>query len=524
MEDKSKHEHFCFAGQPASCQGYFHNDVLPCVCGAEGNAVTALSQVAIPASPGGRPAPADLAPATPQSVQNGKAGGSLSRRRFIGALGAAAVAGAFLNHTGGDARAQNPQVYYYQDSYGNIVPAGSDAIALGIYPPPNPHESVHGDGGMYPGAPPSCSSGSTYYAPGYPIYNILLIMVDQMRNPNFWPPPSGSIIGASGPIPNLSNLMGTSFTFPNFFVNATVCGPSRACFQTGLYTQQTCIFRSRRIGSSNANLSDRDFRLDDSQTVTAPPLLPWSNPGPGFPTIGNVLSQALPVGSSSGTTCASYDCTWIGKWHLSCSTATGSATDGPGANGPSDYGYTGIGGYNIPTTLTTNPYPAGQRLQTGYPSPDGMCCEGNGGDFLDSFTQATGTPPQTSAHNVPSFGMTTGLTPQTSLVEVNDAAIASAFTQWLTNMNSQTTPPKWFCAVSFINPHDMSDFPYAFGLTSGPSYTGCPIPGSPTTGWHEPFCVPSKPCTQGYQPPPSPTHTTAPTVGTVNPHAPRTAT
>ena len=63
----------------------------------------------------------------------------------------------------------------------------------------------------------------------------------------------------------------------------------------------------------------------------------------------------------------------------------------PGANGPSDYGYTGIGGYNIPTTLTTNPYPAGQRLQTGYPSPDGMCCEGNGGDFLDSFTQATGT-------------------------------------------------------------------------------------------------------------------------------------
>ena len=67
MEDKSKHKHFCFAGQPASCQGYFHNDVLPCVCGAEGNAVTALSQVAIPAPPGGRPAPADLAPS--QSVR-----------------------------------------------------------------------------------------------------------------------------------------------------------------------------------------------------------------------------------------------------------------------------------------------------------------------------------------------------------------------------------------------------------------------------------------------------------------------
>jgi hypothetical protein len=41
------HEHYCFAGQPAPCKGYFPNDVLPCVCGAEGDVVTALSQVAM---------------------------------------------------------------------------------------------------------------------------------------------------------------------------------------------------------------------------------------------------------------------------------------------------------------------------------------------------------------------------------------------------------------------------------------------------------------------------------------------
>lgn len=55
MRGKGKHEHFCFAGQSAACQGYFPNGVLPCVCGAEGDAVTALSQVAVPSPLGGNP-------------------------------------------------------------------------------------------------------------------------------------------------------------------------------------------------------------------------------------------------------------------------------------------------------------------------------------------------------------------------------------------------------------------------------------------------------------------------------------
>jgi hypothetical protein len=64
MKSESKHEHFCFAGQPAPCEGYFLNDVLPCVCGAEGDVVTALSGVAVPAPLGGAPVPAKLARAT----------------------------------------------------------------------------------------------------------------------------------------------------------------------------------------------------------------------------------------------------------------------------------------------------------------------------------------------------------------------------------------------------------------------------------------------------------------------------
>jgi hypothetical protein len=47
MRGETEHEYFCFAGEPAPCKGYFPDDVLPCVCGAEGNVITALRQVAL---------------------------------------------------------------------------------------------------------------------------------------------------------------------------------------------------------------------------------------------------------------------------------------------------------------------------------------------------------------------------------------------------------------------------------------------------------------------------------------------
>jgi len=55
VKPETKHADFCFAGQPAPCEGYFPGNRLPCVCGAEGNVATALAQVAVPAPAGGVP-------------------------------------------------------------------------------------------------------------------------------------------------------------------------------------------------------------------------------------------------------------------------------------------------------------------------------------------------------------------------------------------------------------------------------------------------------------------------------------
>jgi len=141
------------------------------------------------------------------------------------------------------------------------------------------------------------------------------------------------------------------------------------------------------------------------------------------------------------------------------------------------------------------PYFAGSY---GYPSPNGFDNEGTGGDFLDSVPQSS-TPvrdvPNFYGNSGPFFGQE-----QAGYSQLNDAAIAWAFTNvWLpyadTNLNGGSpsgylaTP--WFCAVSFINPHDINDFPYTFGLTSptNSNFT------APTSSFTSPL----------YQPPPTTT-------------------
>lgn len=47
MEGEFEHKPFCLAGQAAPCSGYFPNDVLPCICGLEGDVVTALTNVTL---------------------------------------------------------------------------------------------------------------------------------------------------------------------------------------------------------------------------------------------------------------------------------------------------------------------------------------------------------------------------------------------------------------------------------------------------------------------------------------------
>jgi hypothetical protein len=50
--------------------------------------------------------------------------------------------------------------------------------------------------------------------------------------------------------------------------------------------------------------------------------------------------------------------------------------------------------------------------------------------------------------------------------QLDDGAIADAFVKtWLPHAELEFANTPWFAAVSFVNPHDMSHFPYAFGLT-----------------------------------------------------------
>jgi hypothetical protein len=204
-------------------------------------------------------------------------GAGVDRRTFIGALGAAAVAGAL--GPAAEGQSPPPTVYNYLDSFGNIVPCASDTIAAGVFPPPIPTNAVnpgalakprrhwlfgsHSHKAKQPAklAPrdsasctytqPTC--GTTAPSPGYPAFNILMIIVDQMRAPRWLPslgtnPPAGRLQGQpaiDALLPNIAAIRNQSFVFANYDVAATSCSPARATLLTGLYSQQTCMFVSQ---------------------------------------------------------------------------------------------------------------------------------------------------------------------------------------------------------------------------------------------------------------------------------------
>ena len=293
--------------------------------------------------------------------------GGLDRRRFIGALGAAAAAGAFVVRGGGGAKADDTQAYYFLDSYGDVSQVDPAVIALGVYPPPLPpgHQPpgngpaearrpkrpgpVH-SGRLAPddsGGGDSCT-GTPTYASSPTAPNILLIMVDQMRAPrwlpssygNPWDPSPGGWAGFTTTyLPEINFLYNHSFVFPNYFPAATRCSPSRATLLTGLYSQQTCMFKT----------------LNPSDTHISPSLIPYAQNG--FPTIADVLKQPL-----FGSSAVPYTPVWIGKWHVS--DPPGEMTV-PGSNGPQDYGFDPT--YSIPRP-NNGFYPL---PSTGCPSPDG---------------------------------------------------------------------------------------------------------------------------------------------------------
>jgi arylsulfatase A-like enzyme len=116
--------------------------------------------------------------------------------------------------------------------------------------------------------------------------NILVIMVDQLRNPALLP----TSLSFGSIMPNLAALRQVSVNFERHYTASNDCTPSRSALVTGLYTHQ-----SRCLITGRSRLS------------------------PGFPTWGKLLREM------------GYETTWWGKWHLN-----------PNANAALDqYGFSG---------------------------------------------------------------------------------------------------------------------------------------------------------------------------------------
>lgn len=435
-----------------------------------------------------------------------------------------------------------PQQAYFLNSYGYVQPCADVTIAAGVAPAPLPpgvqipsgqsqsntsrgttrrgfhfrRQRLHPDDSQTPGCPfqSMCPPGGTAPATGFPKYNILMILCDQMRTPRWLPTAGTSCTGSASDLgaldailPNLAALRNMSFNFANSYAAATNCTPNRAALLTGLYTPQTCMFVT-------------DDPPKDT-TKAYPPALQSYAQG-GFATIADVLTRSAGLMNAHAT----YDCVWLGKWHLSDNPGESQSAFAcnPGGNGPADYGFNDV--HSIPTPpggSAAYPWP--------YPSPNGQDNQGNSGEFqgtsaINPAGTPTSTPPDVPAYGTgstypansypnpePAFFLDFPVTfpygtdylvappaaPPSGYNQLNDAAVAYAFNNWLANVPPPNPPttPYWFAAVSFVNPHDISQFPYGFGLMSNHAQgANCNPPSSY-------FCAPPNPAisTSGFEPP-----------------------
>ena len=117
--------------------------------------------------------------------------------------------------------------------------------------------------------------------------NILVILVDQLREPRWFGPGAG---GAATLPQSVRELANGGVRFTRHYAASNDCSPARATLVTGLHTHQTgCMI----TGAST---------LD-----------------PGFPTYGSMLGDL------------GYDPWWFGKWHLTADDRQWNDFDGPRA-------------------------------------------------------------------------------------------------------------------------------------------------------------------------------------------------
>lgn len=329
-------------------------------------------------------------------------------------MGLAAALGAGLSASSLADSSPQPQSYSFINSYGEVTPVNPDVLAAGIMPPPGmfPTSTVPDNANLRPNDGPANQPDQPNSQAAQP--NILMIMVDQLRVPKWFPPGAAAAVAAV--TPTITSLQTSACVFPNYFPAATACTPSRATLQTGLYSQQECMF----LGHSNDPATGLPGTYADLQT--------------SFPTIGTALSDQ------------GYNTAWIGKWHLS-------ATDSGVASGQScdlkPYGY--ASNYNLPnqnaslSPLTNFGYPGAPT-----PSPDGWVNEG---------LQAG------------AVGGAVSMSPQIDSDSPEWYAADVDITAWVGNNwrpNKPATP--WFLGVSYINPHDIAFCPYYFFSTLPPWY------------------------------------------------------
>jgi arylsulfatase A-like enzyme len=168
------------------------------------------------------------------------------------------------------------------------------------------------------GRPTTRSSSTSGSASSAVKPNILVIIVDQLRIPRWFP----NQAQLDQLLPNVAALRRRSVSFKRHYTAATACTPSRAALLTGLYTHQTAMLTTIVVG-------------DDPNRTTGTPTEPPLNPG--FPTWGTALRGM------------GYQSWWFGKWHLTNGDQCDLSPYGfNGGTCPSPNGFPGQGQYQDP--------------------------------------------------------------------------------------------------------------------------------------------------------------------------------
>ena len=237
--------------------------------------------------------------------------------------------------------------------------------------------------------------------PSYTAPNFLVIMVDELWN-SLWLPNDANNNPSTAAIdancPNLASLRDNSIRFLSYYAAACNCTPSRGTINTGLYARQTNLY-STQVAAVSPNLQ-LVTNAQGSQT--------------GFSTFGSALQDSIfGVGYNSPSPYLG-NVYHVGKWHLS------NFTGNMPASALSSYGFQ---------------YVRSMKPSQSGPSPNGIINEGQ----------------QSSNHGNPVGG---------AAYYSSDPDVTNYALSTLGSIASGSAP--WCLVVSYINPHDMADYPAYF--------------------------------------------------------------